>query len=109
MSRNRPLVRLPWGHQSRKCLYCGKVGPRTVVAGGYAHKRCIPKDPTPTMLEQAAKIEKRIAEIEGDARFKAAPAAVQINAPLALIQVGMESEIAALRWCLKLIKEAKDG
>lgn len=28
---------------SRHCLYCGGVGPRTVVAGGWAHKRCIPQ------------------------------------------------------------------
>lgn len=35
--------RLPWGHESRHCIYCGKVGPRTVVLGGYAHKYCLPK------------------------------------------------------------------
>ncbi|GAB6037174.1 hypothetical protein JCM15519_17330 [Fundidesulfovibrio butyratiphilus] len=27
----------------RRCVYCGKVGARTVVAEGYAHRRCIPK------------------------------------------------------------------
>lgn len=32
-----------WGHVSRQCIYCGGVGPRTIVAGGYAHKYCIPK------------------------------------------------------------------
>lgn len=32
-----------WGHKSRHCLYCGKVGPRVLVGGGYAHRRCIPK------------------------------------------------------------------
>lgn len=37
------MSRLPWGHQSRHCLYCGGVGPRMFVLGGYAHKRCIPK------------------------------------------------------------------
>lgn len=36
------MKRLPWGHTSRHCLYCGHVGPRTSVVGGYAHKRCIP-------------------------------------------------------------------
>lgn len=35
--------RLPWGHRSRHCIYCGKVAPRTRVVGGYAHKRCIPR------------------------------------------------------------------
>jgi hypothetical protein len=38
------MTRLPWGHKSRHCVYCGKVGPRTQVVGGWAHKRCIPKD-----------------------------------------------------------------
>ena len=37
------MSRLPWGHKSRHCVYCGKVGPRCIVAGGYAHKYCIPK------------------------------------------------------------------
>lgn len=40
----QPTERLPWGHKSRHCIYCGKVGPRTIVAGGWAHKRCIPKE-----------------------------------------------------------------
>lgn len=29
--------------KSRHCRYCGKVGPRTQIAGGWAHKRCLPK------------------------------------------------------------------
>jgi len=34
--------RKPWGHESRRCIYCGKVGPRCwVIAKGYAHRRCI--------------------------------------------------------------------
>lgn len=37
------MSRLPWGHKSRHCVYCGKVGPRCVVAGGWAHKYCLPK------------------------------------------------------------------
>jgi hypothetical protein len=36
--------RLPWGHMSRTCVYCGKVGPRCVVAFGYAHKYCMSPD-----------------------------------------------------------------
>lgn len=31
-----------WGHKSRRCVYCGDVGPRVIAAGGYAHRRCIP-------------------------------------------------------------------
>lgn len=40
----------PWGHVSRHCIVCGKVGPRTFTrigySIGYAHKRCIPKTTT---------------------------------------------------------------
>lgn len=43
--------RPPWGHLSRRCVYCGKVGPRTMVAGGWAHKRCIVRP----VLRQARK------------------------------------------------------
>lgn len=39
--RRKMFGRLPWGHKSRHCVFCGKVGPRTIVAGGYAHKRCL--------------------------------------------------------------------
>jgi hypothetical protein len=35
--------RPPWGHVSRYCVYCGKVGPRTYTIFGWAHKRCVPK------------------------------------------------------------------
>jgi len=30
-----------WGRTSRECVHCRKPGPRVVVAGGYAHRRCI--------------------------------------------------------------------
>jgi hypothetical protein len=46
--------RLPWNHQSRYCVYCGRVGPRTYVLGGWAHKRCIPS----RKLEKRKKAEK---------------------------------------------------
>jgi hypothetical protein len=32
-----------WGHVARHCVYCGEVGPRVQVAGGFAHRRCVPK------------------------------------------------------------------
>lgn len=38
-------MRLPWGHEARHCIYCNKVGPRTQVAGGWAHQRCVPPSP----------------------------------------------------------------
>ena len=35
--------RLPWGHESRNCSRCGKVGPRctTKNAWGYVHFYCL--------------------------------------------------------------------
>ncbi len=48
-------------------------------------------------------IKKRLQEIEADERYQAGckhPARVDINAPLALIQMGMEAEHAALTWVL---------
>jgi hypothetical protein len=38
------MPRPPWGHVSRHCVYCGRVGPRCIVAGGYAHERCLPEE-----------------------------------------------------------------
>jgi len=42
----------------------------------------------------------RIKEIESDARFRAKPATVDINAPLALIQLSLEVERDVLRQVL---------
>lgn len=39
-SRSRALSRK---YRVPRCVYCGGPRPRTVVLGGYAHKRCIPK------------------------------------------------------------------
>jgi len=35
--------RLPWGHQSRNCARCGKVGPRCTTKNeiGYVHFYCL--------------------------------------------------------------------
>jgi len=53
------------------------------------------------MVEQlVGEIEARIATIEEDSRFQDKPAQVQVNAPLALIQVGMKGELCGLRWVL---------
>jgi hypothetical protein len=32
-----------WGGKTSYCVYCGNRGPRTIVLGGKAHSRCIPK------------------------------------------------------------------
>lgn len=48
--------RAPWGHVSRHCIYCGRVGPRVIVFGGYAHRRCIPKEPPRRRAQRRAKV-----------------------------------------------------
>lgn len=53
-------------------------------------------------------IEQRIAEIRSDERFSYPPASVQVNAPLALIQVSMKSEVAGLLWALRCIRECSN-
>jgi hypothetical protein len=45
-------------------------------------------------------IKKEIDRLKKDDRLKGKPALVEINAPLALIQVHLESRIAALEWVL---------
>ncbi len=54
-------------------------------------------------MRDKKEIEKKISEIEADARYQSGqnhPATVDINAPLALIQVSLETEIKTLRWVL---------
>jgi len=36
------MARLPWGHESRRCARCGKVGPRVFnpTGFGYIHAYC---------------------------------------------------------------------
>ncbi len=49
-----------------------------------------------TVSEIKAKIEK----IESDDRLKGKPALVHINAPLALIQCSLQTQIDILKWVL---------
>jgi hypothetical protein len=51
-------------------------------------------------MKSKKEIRQKIAEIKRDNRYKAPPAQVQINAPLALIQVSLGSHIQALEWVL---------
>ena len=54
------------------------------------------------------KVNKKIKEIENDSRHKAEPALVEINAPLALIQILMDGQMDILRWVRdELMKEKK--
>jgi hypothetical protein len=39
------MSHLPWSHQSRECIRCGKVGPRCMTdRGNWAHFRCLSSD-----------------------------------------------------------------
>jgi len=54
-------------------------------------------------MKTEQELRARITEIEADSRYQAGqkrPATVEINAPLALIQMCYESEINTLRWVL---------
>jgi len=51
-------------------------------------------------------IEEKIGKIEADERYQSGlrhPATIDINAPLALIQLEMETTIKTLRWVLSLL------
>lgn len=52
-------------------------------------------------MRSKKQITARIAEIKKDPRFSYPPAQVQVNAPLALIQVEMKSRVEALEWVLE--------
>jgi len=61
-------------------------------------------------MKDDEQIIKRIKEIEEDDRYQSGlehPATIDINAPLALIQMGFESEIRALKWVLKGMRKTK--
>lgn len=47
-------------------------------------------------------IRDRLAQVEADVRIHYPPATVQVNAPLALIQVNLDTESRALRWVLDM-------
>ena len=50
-------------------------------------------------------IEKRIAELKGDERYQLKPALVQVNDPLALIQMGTKGEILGLQFARDLLTQ----
>ena len=54
-------------------------------------------------MKTKEQINKRIAEIESDSRYQSGlkkAATIDINAPLALIQLAFEVEIRVLKWIL---------
>ena len=51
-------------------------------------------------MKSIEQVVARIKEIEGDSRYRDQPALVQVNAPLALIQVRLKSERQTLLWVM---------
>ncbi|MBW8002572.1 MAG: hypothetical protein FVQ80_11200 [Planctomycetes bacterium] len=52
------------------------------------------------IMKSISQIKEELAKIKADKRLGYPPATVDIIAPLALIQLGLESRIDALRWVL---------
>lgn len=52
-------------------------------------------------MKTIQQIKNKIKEIETDERMKAKTATIDINAPLALIQCGLEHQLTILKWVLK--------
>lgn len=50
-----------------------------------------------------SEIQAMIERIEGDDRYRYPAARVDVNAPLALIQVEMKAQVRALKWALGLV------
>jgi hypothetical protein len=60
-----------------------------------------------TLGEAKQVLKSQIEEITRDSRFKQRPALVQVNAPLALIQVDMKSRKVAYEFALQLLEKVK--
>jgi len=52
-------------------------------------------------MKTKGEIEKQIKLLESDERLKMPSATIDINAPLALIQLEMETKITTLKWVMK--------
>jgi hypothetical protein len=52
-------------------------------------------------MKTEAEIKKQIADMQKDERLEGPPATVDVDAPLALIQVDLEAQIRTLKWCLE--------
>ena len=51
-------------------------------------------------MKTKEQIQAKINEYKSDERYNYPPATIEINAPLALIQLGMESKVSILEWVL---------
>lgn len=54
------------------------------------------------------KIREEIEKLKNDDRIQGSPANVFINAPLALIQMGIKGQIDGLQTALRIIEESKE-
>lgn len=61
-----------------------------------------------TLREVKAAIRKEITAIKSDSRFKDKPALVQVNAPLALIQVNMKARLHVYENVLLMLGTIKE-
>lgn len=52
-------------------------------------------------MKSAEEIKKKIRGLQADERLQGGAASVQINAPLALVQVELKATIIALKWVLE--------
>jgi len=52
-------------------------------------------------MKTEEEIKAKIAELEADERHNYPPANVNVNAPLALIQVDIDGKLSALKWVLR--------
>lgn len=58
-------------------------------------------------MRTVEEIKEQIQKVEADDRYQSGlkmPATIDINAPLALIQLEMETRIKTLKWVLKEVK-----
>lgn len=61
------------------------------------------------MTELKEEIEKRLERIESDERIDYEPANVEVNAPLALIQVRLTTERDTLKWVLDQMEDSDNA
>lgn len=66
------MTRLPWGHESRHCARCGKVGPRVYnpAGHGYIHAYCRTAEEARTTRKRRQDVAKRD-RAEAEAQFAA--------------------------------------
>lgn len=58
-----------------------------------------------TIEEIKTKVRAEIAELQADERLEGKQVSIDVNAPLALIQLEIETRISTLQWVLKQCRE----